>query len=214
MKKLLTSIILILVVLFLTGCEGLDIPTNLTISTDVTLSTTEATTSNTTGEQTTIITTEPITTIINDEIYLQLNAGQDTVEINSKWIDAGAVFVLNDTSYDMVTEDTVDITTLSIYEIIYTYSYEEEVYSMTRYVIVTDQVSPEIELNLGVDTIKVGSTWTDANVTITDNSNESITPIVEGSVDTNTAGTYEIIYTATDSSGNESSVTRYVHIIE
>ena len=83
-----------------------------------------------------------------------------------------------------------------------------------RYVVVTDQISPEIKLNLGIDTVIIGNEWTDAGVTISDNSDEAIGAVITGSVDINTPGRYQIIYTATDSSGNDNSVTRYVTVIE
>ena len=85
---------------------------------------------------------------------------------------------------------------------------------MTRYVIVTDQTAPVIELNIGVDTVKLNDAWTDGGVTTIDNSGESILAVVSGSVDTSTTGTYQIDYTATDSSGNTSSIIRYVTVYE
>ncbi len=200
MKKLL----IILVILFTLMLGGCDI-----------FGPTTTTTTTTTSQETTTATSTTLTTIINDEITLVINAGQDTVEINSEWIDAGAKFVLNDTEYNMTTLDTVDNSTLGLYEVTYSYDYDSETYSITRYVIVTDQTAPVIELNLGVDTIKVGETWTDGGVImITDNSLETLTITVSGVVDINTVGTYEITYTATDSSGNTSSIIRYVTVIE
>ena len=154
------------------------------------------------------------TTIINDEITSVLHTGQDTVEINSEWTNAGAKLVLNDTEFNMVTTDIVDNAILGLYEITYSYDYNSETYSITRYVIVTDQTAPVIELNLGIDTVKVGETWTDGGVAITDNSLENITATINGTVVINTAGTYEITYTATDSSGNTSSIIRYITVIE
>jgi len=154
------------------------------------------------------------TTIINDEITSVLNTAQDTVEINSEWTNAGAKLVLNDTEYNMVTTDVVDNALLGLYEITYSYEYNSEIYSITRYVMVIDQTSPAMQLNLGVDTVKVGETWIDGGVTVTDNSLENITATISGTVVINTAGTYEITYTATDSSGNTSSIIRYITVIE
>ena len=171
-------------------------------------------TTNTINIQSTSPITDDFTTIINDEIYLKLNSGQDTVEINTEWIDSGAKFVLNDEEFDMTTTDNVDVTTLGLYQVSYTYTYQETEYEIIRYVIVLDQTKPAIELNLGVDTIKVGNNWIDAGVTITDNSGETLTAVINGTVDISTPGTYEVTYKATDSSGNESSITRYVNVIE
>jgi len=170
------------------------------------------TTTQTTEVQTTE--TQVITTIVNDEITLVLETGQDTIEINTEWVDVGAKFVVNDAEYLMSTTDEVNESLLGLYEIGYTYEYQSETYTITRYVIVVDQIVPIIELNLGVDTVKVGTSWTDTGVTVSDNSLETITPIVSGTVNTNAAGTYEITYTATDSSDNISTIIRYVTVIE
>jgi len=172
--------------------------------------TTEATETQTT----TTSTTHNITTIVNDEITLVLETGQDTVEINTEWVNVGALFVLNGTEYDMATTDEVDELLLGLYDIVYSYEYESETYTITRYVVVADQTAPVIELNLGVDTVKVGTQWTDTGVSVSDNSLESITPVVSGIVDIYTASTYEITYSATDSSGNISTIIRYVTVIE
>jgi hypothetical protein len=65
-----------------------------------------------------------------------------------------------------------------------------------------------------MDNIVVGNVWIDAGVTITDNSKEVIEAVVSGTVDINVPGTYQIIYTATDSSENTASVIRYVTVVE
>ncbi len=199
MKKILLGFVLMMV-FALMSCDSLPIFSNISTSTDLISSTDQR--------------TDYITTIIDNDIYLRLNPGQDTVEINTEWTDAGALFVLNNVLIEMTTEDEVDITSLGIYRVEYTYTYEEVIYSIMRYVVVTDQISPEIKLNLGIDTVIIGNEWTDAGVTISDNSDEAIGAVITGSVDINTPGRYQIIYTATDSSGNDNSVTRYVTVIE
>ena len=215
MKKTLIFLVIIIFVLALSACDGF--PTDdMTIDLTDIISTDEMTTIEvpTSQETTSEITTHPITTIINDDIYLQLNSGQDTVEINSEWIDKGALFIVNDESFEMITEDFVDVSSLGVYTINYTYTYEEDVFEMVRYVIVVDQTAPEIILNLGIDTIRIGDDWIDAGVTMTDNSGEEISVLVSGEVDTSIANTYLITYSATDSSGNTSSIRRYVTVIE
>jgi xanthosine utilization system XapX-like protein len=79
---------------------------------------------------------------------------------------------------------------------------------------VIDQTPPVLTLNLGIDTILVGEEWIDESATVIDNSNEAIEIVVTGSVNTSVAGTYEITYTATDSSGNTSSIKRFVTVYE
>ena len=201
MKKILIILVLVFT-LMLSSCG------DTTTETTITTTNQELTTTTTTSEITTL------TTIVNDEITLVLVTGQDTIELNGEWVDSGALFVLNDTEYSMSTIDEVNESTLGLYEIAYTYEYESETYTITRYVVVADQIAPVIELNLGVDTVKTGTLWTDTGVTVSDNSLESITPVVSGIVDIYTASTYEITYTATDSSGNISTIIRYVTVVE
>jgi hypothetical protein len=150
----------------------------------------------------------------NNQGSINLIQGQDTVEINSTWEDAGAKFYINGIEYDAITYDEVDTTKCGNYAIDYRYEYSGEVFIVTRIVTVVDQISPSITLNLGIDTIHIGNTWVDSGVTVTDNSNEEIVPTISGVVDDTTKGTYIITYTAIDSSGNETSIERYVDVIE
>jgi hypothetical protein len=149
-----------------------------------------------------------------EEMYLVLLEGQDTVEINSTWEDAGAKFYVGNTEFQAVTDDFVDTSRLGLQEIKYHNNYDGKKYEITRYVMVVDQMAPVITLNLGVDTLKQGETWVDAGATVVDNSLEELTIVVTGTVDTSTVGTYEITYTATDSSGNTSSIIRYVDVLK
>ncbi len=143
-----------------------------------------------------------------------INDGVDTVEINTSWEDSGAYLLVGEEIFKATATGEVDLTTLGLYQINYFTDYEGIQYLTTRYVIVTDQTPPVIELLIGLDTITKGEPWTDAGATATDNSLEIIPVTVSGTVDTTTAGTYEIIYSATDSSGNTTSLTRYVTVVE
>ena len=150
----------------------------------------------------------------NKEYDFILFEGQDTVEINTTWEDAGAGLDMGSYWEEATSvEGEVDVTKLGQYEITYTITYDNNAYQITRYVQVVDQTKPIIKLNPGVDTIYLGNSWEDAGAIVTDNSGELLTVTVVGGVDTNTIGTYEVVYTAIDSSGNESSITRYVDVI-
>ncbi|WP_299440747.1 immunoglobulin-like domain-containing protein [uncultured Aquimarina sp.] len=78
-----------------------------------------------------------------------------------------------------------------------------------------DTEAPVIEL-IGEPeiTIRVGEEYTDAGVTVTDNVDINVEVETTGTVDTLTPGTYIITYTATDTSGNSSSITRKVTVID
>ncbi|MDD3048679.1 MAG: DUF5011 domain-containing protein [Bacilli bacterium] len=78
-----------------------------------------------------------------------------------------------------------------------------------------DITDPVIALN-GSSTEEVYlnySTYTETGATITDNSGETLTPVIVGTVDSNTLGSYIITYTATDSSGNTVSITKTVNVV-
>ncbi len=137
----------------------------------------------------------------------------DTVEIYSEYIDHGAIYTNVGLKETVYSQDVVDTSVLGLYEMNYEYIFEEETFSTIRYVIVVDQNAPNIELNLGLDTITVGNTWIDQGVAVVDNSLEEIIAVVSGSVNTQIVGTYEIEYTATDSSGNVSTISRFVTVV-
>ena len=73
-----------------------------------------------------------------------------------------------------------------------------------------DATAPVITITSGTDTVELGSSWTDAGAT----ADTGETVIASGTVDTNTAGTYTIAYTATDAAGNAGSATRTVTVVE
>jgi len=78
-----------------------------------------------------------------------------------------------------------------------------------------DTTPPVITLN-GVNplTQTLGSTYTDAGATAIDDVDGSVNLSFEGSVDTNSVGTYYLLYTTQDSVGNEANATRTVHIVD
>lgn len=88
-----------------------------------------------------------------------------------------------------------------------------------RYVIVRDNIPPTLILK-GDSSIYVGvnTSYIDSGVSDTDNYYPSSildTLIVKtGSVDVNKVGTYRILYTLTDPSGNTTSIERFVHVID
>ena len=80
--------------------------------------------------------------------------------------------------------------------------------------IVIDETSPVLKLNPGVDTINVGQNWIDSGIEVSDNGEDDYTLTVSGNVNIDIPGSYIITYSATDSSGNISVLTRIVNVIE
>jgi hypothetical protein len=93
---------------------------------------------------------------------------------------------------------------------------------VTRTIHVVDTVAPAISLNGSKsDTIEVYTTYNDAGVTVSDNYYASAAVSKTGTYYSNFSdgkatklGTYTIIYTAKDSSGNSASVTRFVTVVD
>ncbi len=61
--------------------------------------------------------------------------------------------------------------------------------------------------------LTVGDAFTDSGATATDDVDGALTPVVTGSVDTTTAGSYTLTYTATDAAGNSANVSRLVTVV-
>lgn len=77
-----------------------------------------------------------------------------------------------------------------------------------------DSVTPVITLNgLSEITIYQNSVYTELGATAVDAIDGNIEVIITGIVDTSTINTYIITYSATDYSGNTSSIKRYVNVI-
>lgn len=79
-----------------------------------------------------------------------------------------------------------------------------------------DTQAPVITLN-GNDpeTVEVGTTYTDAGASCTDNIDTSCSVAIGGSLDVNTVGTYTLTYDAMDSAGNVATqVTRTVNVVD
>ena len=63
-------------------------------------------------------------------------------------------------------------------------------------------------------TIEVGSTFTDPGTSVSDVGDDEVVVVSTGTVDADTVGSYTITYTATDSSGNTSTETRVVNVVD
>ena len=154
------------------------------------------------------------------KIKMTLN-GESKVEIelNQTYQDlkASAQFRKKDITNDIKITSNLDTSKIGEYYILYQVKYKNKTESLKRSITVVDKEAPIITLN-GDDKIELeeGSNFTDPFVTAIDNYDGDITQKVtmEGTVDTNTIGTYTITYHAKDSSNNESVATRTVEIIK
>ena len=149
--------------------------------------------------------------------YITLN-GSATInhEQATSYVDAGATakdFI--DGSVTVTVAGSVDSDTAGVYTLSYSATDSEGKVSriLNRIVTVADTTAPVITLagDAALD-IEQGAAYSDAGATATDTVDGSVTVVTTGSVDTATAGTYTLTYTATDNAGNVATETRAVTV--
>ena len=86
--------------------------------------------------------------------------------------------------------------------------------TVTRQVTVQDTVPPVITVTPGVSTVECHTSYTDAGATAADACDGTVTVITTGSVDTNAPNVYTLTYTAQDVTGNSSTETRVVTVLD
>ena len=102
------------------------------------------------------------------------------------------------------------------YNVIYTVTDPcNNIASATRIVNVVDTTPPEITISGGLELIlNLGVSYElSANVFAFDIVDGSVNVTISGSLDTTTEGTYNILYTATDSCGNDSSAVQIINVV-
>mgnify|MGYP000058903517 CR=1 FL=1 len=87
--------------------------------------------------------------------------------------------------------------------------------SINDYIIYNDVIPPVITL-IGDNPLNIiiGSSYVDPGANVTDDSGLPLTPVISGTVDVDTEGTYEITYQAIDNSGNTTSTSRNVIVFD
>lgn len=84
----------------------------------------------------------------------------------------------------------------------------------TANITVVDNIDPTLTITNGDVTHEAFTTYTDAGATTTDNCSSSITSTINNVPANPTPGTYTVVYTATDSSGNTVTATRTVTVTD
>lgn len=134
-----------------------------------------------------------------------------TIEVHSEFTDPGAVSRFG--KKPITPKGSVDTHTLGKY----TLKYSSFLQSFTRTVRVVDTTAPEMTLNgRQYVLLPVNGVYQEAGVTVTDNYDGDISSAVKisGKVDVTKPGMYQVIYTSTDSSKNESTIIRMVNVQE
>ena len=156
--------------------------------------------------------TPPVLTLIGNSVVSH--------EINSGTYSDPGVTAMDNVAGDItndivVTGDAVDHTTLGAYTIIYTVSDQKgNTSQISRVVNIADTINPVVTL-IGDSDISLSqyATYTELGATASDNSNETLTVVITNQPDMNIAGDYTVLYTATDSTGNNHQVGRLVHVV-
>jgi hypothetical protein len=150
------------------------------------------------------------------------------VEVNDTYTEQGVAvsdnyYTAGQLNSKIIINSNVDVTKVGTYTVTYdlTDLSGNHAATLTRTVKVVDTIAPVITLNGSqLDSVSVFHSYNDLGVTITDNYDKTgdVTLTVTGTFyakfpggkNPNVLGSYTIIYTATDKSGNSSSVTRTV----
>lgn len=137
------------------------------------------------------------------------------IEVNQQYQDAGAKasYRFQDISEDIETENLVDFTKIGTYEVhYYLHDFDK---TATRTVEVIDTTPPVLTLE-GPQVLRVFefTPMEDPGIRAFDNLDGDISEsvVIDNKVDMETQGSYVITYTATDSSGNTSSIDRTVEV--
>lgn len=157
--------------------------------------------------------------LMNSKVSFALN-GDDTLLINygQLYVESGfKANVFNHNLSDKVEVTTdLDVSKIGEYNINYNLKYLNKDYNLVRKVMIIDNEKPMITLNGEKEiTLYVNDVYKELGVTAIDNYDGDISDkvVITGKVDTSNAGVYNLIYSVTDSSGNMSSTSRNVNVI-
>lgn len=154
-------------------------------------------------------------------------SGDNPIEftVGDNYVESGYTAVDNlegDVSANVtINLENLDMDTVGSYNVIYTVSDEDDnehvVTRVVNVVEVVDTTDPVITLTGDNPlTLNQGDTYTDPGFSATDDIDGDITDsvVVNGTVDTNTVGSYTITYTVTDSANNSHEVSRVVNVVD
>src|SRR3989475_2091443 len=163
-------------------------------------------------------TTPPVITL--------LGSNPVTVQVGSTYTDAGATATDNIDGIltpSITVSNSVNTTVAGTYTVTYNVSDKagNAATQVTRTVNVVNNTpldtTPPVITLLGSNpvTVQVGSTYTDAGATATDNIDGILTPsiTVSNSVNTTVAGTYTVTYNVKDKAGNAAQAIRTVNVV-
>ena len=149
-------------------------------------------------------------------LNMKLNGSDTTINLGEEYTDEGVSAKYMNKDLDVTTSNDIDNTKVGSYSYIYKVTYKKVSKEIKRTITVLDNIKPTITLN-GRNNLSIvkGGVYNEMGASATDNYDGDITDItISGEVNTNEVGTYEIIYTAKDSSNNEASITRTINVVD
>ena len=156
-------------------------------------------------------TTAPTITVVGN-----LN---DTIKVGDSYVELGAsAFDTLDGTLSITMTGTVDSSKIGTYAITYTATdAANNIKNVTRYVTVIDDIKPSLTLNNGDSVnLQILTSYVDSGITLTDNHDaySEMTISINTDIDTSEFGTYFYQICATDQSGNDTCLTRYVTVVD
>ncbi|MBQ1373360.1 DUF5011 domain-containing protein [Candidatus Saccharibacteria bacterium] len=157
-----------------------------------------------------------IISILKNNLVFELQGQENIVlELEEPYEEPGytAYTTNTDLSERVQVDNTVDVSIIGEYDIIYTLIFLNQTHQLHRHVEVIDTTPPTIALN-GDNEVRLymDDEYTEAGAAAHDNYDGDITDYIkiDSTLDTSNEGEYEIVYAITDSSGNSASITRRV----
>ena len=154
--------------------------------------------------------------VLDDEIITEII--DETIEYEDEYLLKDIWAIYGDVRYLLTTSDTVDNSTLGLYNINYTYVEEDSTtHTFSNTVSVLDTEAPVITLTGEAEvTIEVFDSYTELSALVVDNHDVDLVVVYDdGGLDTSVVGVYTLTYNITDSSSNVAvEVTRTVNVVD
>ena len=163
----------------------------------------------------TVTRTVIIVDTISPELLLIGDSNID-IEVHGDYIDQGISYSDNSAS-ELVfkVNDNINFSLLGSYTISYKVTDESGNFStIIRTINIVDTTSPVAYLIASIDTVFIGEEYIDPLVTYSDNYSLELELTINGIVDTNFAGEYIVEYVVVDENLNETTIYRYVNVID
>lgn len=167
-----------------------------------------------------IIITLLITFILTTNINFQLKGNKNiNINVNTKYEEQGyiATVLKKDITSKVTIDSSLNTNIVGKYKIEYNLTYLGKKYTLQRIINVIDNEIPSITLNGEEEiTLTIDQEYKEQGATAFDNYDKDITSQikVESNLDLTKEGNYQIIYSITDSSGNQNSITRKINVIK